>query len=235
MNVSIVQLTYNNMDQVRRHLPTVAWMAARDEVAEWIVLDNASTDGTREQLAEFAKTWPKLRVICSDENLGCGGGRNVALRQAAGDLILSMDSDVDVTRPAALAEMAADLERPKVAVVGQHGGYVRRDWLWTQEAAADYVGPVPIVCGFAQLFRRSVLDIWKLPEGYPPYWLEDSDFCLQLQEGLGQGGWVGNYGLVHKWSQTNANENTRQATWRMFRKRWRTAGLGVHCPTMPPA
>jgi glycosyltransferase involved in cell wall biosynthesis len=228
MSVSIVQLTYNNLDQVRRYLTTVAWMAARDEVVEWIVFDNGSTDGTPQQLEEFAKTWPKLRVIASDRNLGCGGGRNVALRQAVGDVVLSMDSDVDVTRPSALAEMLADLERPGVAVVGQHGGHVKRDWTWTEEVPPDYVGLVPIVCGFAQLFRRSVLDVWVLPEGYPPYWLEDSDFCLQLQEGLDQVGWVGNYGLVHQWSNTSANEADRKRTWKMFRKRWRASGLEVH-------
>lgn len=227
MNVSVVQLTHNNLGQVRDCLPTVARLAARPEVLEWIVLDNASTDGTAEELEQMAGRWPRLRVIRSTENLGCGGGRNVIWREARGDAVLSMDSDVFVEDPPALVRMLADLARLGVAVVGEHGGWVRPDWSWTVEAPAGYVGPVPIVCGFAQLFRRELVDGWVQRPEYGPYWLDDSEFSLQA----GAAGWIARYGMRHAWSKTNGrDERVRRDAWAAFRRRWRRAGLAVHRP-----
>ena len=228
-NVSIVQLTYNNLDQVGRCLPSVARLAERAEVAEWIVLDNGSTDGTLDLLTEIAGGSPKLRVIPSPENLGCGGGRNVVWRQAAADLVLSMDSDVMVEDPGRLPDMIRDLERPGVGLVGEHGGWIKRDWSWTEEAPAEYVGPVPIVCGFCQLFPRSFVEGWTQRAEYGPYWLDDSEFSFQVRDGHDLTGWIGRYGMVHEWSHTNGqDERQRKAAWKAFRKRWRAAGLEVH-------
>lgn len=223
--ISIVQLTHNNRDQVVACLPSVAELAARPEVGEWIVLDNASTDGSLEELERIAGRCPKLRIIRSRRNLGCGGGRNVIWREARGELVLSMDSDVLVEDPAALGRMVADLARPGVAIVGEHGGWVRPDWSWTVEAPAGYVGPVAIVCGFAQLFRRELVDTWVQRPEYGPYWLDDSEFSLQA----GAAGWVARYGLRHTWSGTNGkDEAVRRRAWAAFRRRWRLAGLAVH-------
>jgi glycosyltransferase involved in cell wall biosynthesis len=228
--ISIVQLSHNNRAQVARCLPTVARLAERADVGEWIVLDNASTDGTLQELDGLAGRSPKLEVIRAAENLGCGGGRNVIWRRARGELVLSLDSDVEVLDPSALDRMLEDLARPGIGVVGEHGGWVRPDWSWTVEAPMAHVGPVPIVCGFAQLFRRREVDTWAQRPEYGPYWLDDSEFSLQcLARGLG--GWVGQYGLRHEWSGTNGRvEAERLAAWAAFRSRWRPLRLDVHPP-----
>lgn len=225
MTASIVQLTHNNRGQVVACLPTVAALAEAAGVLEWIVLDNASTDGTADELEAMAARWPMLRVIRSPANLGCGGGRNVAWREARGDLVLSLDSDVVVEDPDVLPRMAADIGRPGVAIVGEHGGWVRPDWRWTVEAPRDHVGPVAIVCGFCQLFRRELVDAWVQRPEYGPYWLDDSEFSLQA----GAAGWIGRYGMRHAWSHTNGRDDKiRRRAWSAFRRRWRPAGLPVH-------
>lgn len=227
--ISIVQLTWNNREQVRRYLPTVARLARSPDVAEWLVLDNGSTDGTVDDLRAIAANWPKLRVLEQRANLGCGGGRNVLWRAARADHVLSLDSDVDVTDPGCLPAMLADLARPGIGIVGEHGGWVKPAWDWTVEAAADYVGPVAIVCGFAQLFKRSYVDEWTQRAEYGPYWLDDSEFCLQILEGHDVTGYVNRYGLAHKWSQTNAGRRPAAlAAWEHFRKRWQPAWLSCH-------
>lgn len=228
MNVSIVQLTHNNRNQVAECMPSVAVLALRPEVSEWIVLDNASTDGTVSELERLGSICGKLRIIRACTNLGCGGGRNVTWREARGDLVLSLDSDVYVENLATLPGMIADLERPGVTIVGEQGGWVRRSWTWTLPAPEGYVGHVPIVCGFCQLFRRELVDDWVYRPEYGPYWLDDSEFSLQT----GAAGWIGRYGMRHTWSQTNGRDATvRRQAWDDFRRRWRNAGLPVHRPT----
>jgi glycosyltransferase involved in cell wall biosynthesis len=226
--VSIVCLTYNNRQQVRRCLPTVAALAERPEVCEWLILDNGSTDGTRDDVVSIAANSPKARAIYAGTNHGCGGGRSILWRQAGGGLVLSLDSDVTVTDPDCLPRMIADLERPGVGIVGEHGGRVRPDWSWTEEAARDHVGPVQIVCGFAQLFRREHLAAWQPRMEYGPYWLDDSEWCLQIVAAYGLTGWVGQYGLEHEWSHTNGrDERQRRAAWAAFRERWRDLSPGA--------
>lgn len=231
MTVSVVQLTHNNRQQARRCLPTVARLVERPEVAEWLILDNGSTDGTVEDLQALARNCPKLRLILRPKNLGCGGGRNVLWREARADVVLSMDSDVTVEYPGRLPAMLQDLARPGVGIVGEHGGWVRRDWSWTREAPRGYVGLVPIVCGFCQLFPRGYVEGWTQRAEYGPYWLDDSEFSLQVQEAHDVQGWVGRYGMRHEWSKTNGRqEGVRRAAWAAFRHRWRRAGLAVHRP-----
>lgn len=222
--ISIVQLTQDNRAQVRRFLPTVARLASRPEVTEWIVFDNGSTDGTVAELRRIRHR--KLEVVAHPENLGCGGGRKQLWRRTAGELVLSLDSDVLVRRPELLGQMVRDLERPGIGIVGEHGGWVRPDWTWTEEATG-HVGEVAIVCGFCQLFRREAAEILIGQPTYGPYWLDDSEFCLGLAA-RGLAGWTDRYGFRHAWSRTHAgDEPARVAAWAAFRKRWERRGLGV--------
>lgn len=222
MSVSIVQLTCNNRVQVERCLPTVAVMSMRDEVKEWIVLDNASKDGTLAELERIRGFCGKMRIIRASTNLGCCGGRNEAWRDAKGEFILSLDSDVYCEQLAVIPTMIADLERRRVSVVGEHGAWVRKDWSWTESASDHYVGPVPLVSGFCQLFRRELVDRWKPFSLTRLYWLEDSDFCLQA----GGNGWIDRYGMRHTWSVTNGrDEDARRQAWEEFRTRWQRSGM----------
>ena len=57
-----------------------------------VVVDNASTDRTREILAEFGAL---IRVIPSPANLGFAAGQNLAIRESAGaDWVLTLNPDV---------------------------------------------------------------------------------------------------------------------------------------------
>lgn len=223
--ISIVQLTHNNRAQVRRFLPTVARLASRRDVGEWIVLDNASTDGTLDELAKIRHK--KLRVVASETNLGCGAGRQKLWPMATGDLILSLDSDVAVRNTNTIGQMVADLGRPRIGVVGEAGGWVRADWTWTELAPTRHFGEVPIVCGFCQLVRRDAVEVLMRQKIYAPYWLDDTEFCLGLAA-RGLSGWINRYGFHHRWSHTNAGNNSnRLRIWAEFRERWERRGLGL--------
>lgn len=232
--VSILMLTCNNFVKVRKCV--FSWLPAiRDAfISELLILDNASTDGTVAWLKDFATRSDKIRVIYSPKNLGCAGGRDVLFRQAKGDLLLSLDSDVMLTNRNAVLNLAAELENPRIGIVGDHGGGVRADWTWTVEAPRRYAGDAPIVTGYCQMFRRSALEHVALDLAYNPYWLEDSDFCFQLRTKLNQVGFIKHCGVKHAWSGTNSGGKPEQlAKWEHFRAKWQEQ-LGHSVVWTPP-
>lgn len=234
--VSLLTLTCNNAGKAQRCM--VSWLPIlkTDQIAEWLILDNASKDGMVDWLLKFSAVNKKIRVIYSRKNLGCAGGRDVLFKQAAGDLLLSLDSDVKLVNRNAVRLLAAELNNPKIGIVGDHGGGVRADWTWTEEAPSDYEGEIPIVSGYCQMFRRSALQHVGLDLFYSPYWLEDSDFCFQLRDKLGQVGLIKHCGVQHVWSGTNSGGTLEQAArWAHFREKWQKKfGVdGVYPPLKP--
>jgi glycosyltransferase involved in cell wall biosynthesis len=62
---------------------------------ELVVVDDASTDGTRELLAERARADPALRTVFHAENQGKGAALRSGFAAARGDLILVQDADLE--------------------------------------------------------------------------------------------------------------------------------------------
>lgn len=87
--VSILITTYNSAAQLKACLESVLQQEFSDR--EIIVIDNASSDGTREVLQEFET---RARVIYNDTNRGFSGGQNQAIGLARGDWMLSLNPDV---------------------------------------------------------------------------------------------------------------------------------------------
>ena len=89
---AVVILNWNGADMLRRFLPSV--IRHSEAVADVIVADNASTDGSMELLRN---EFPSVRTIVLDKNYGFAGGYNRALEQVDNEYYMLLNSDVEVT------------------------------------------------------------------------------------------------------------------------------------------
>jgi glycosyltransferase involved in cell wall biosynthesis len=60
---------------------------------EFVLVNDGSTDGTSAELKEASKTWPQLRVIDHEKNLGQAAALMTGLRATSGEIILTLDGD----------------------------------------------------------------------------------------------------------------------------------------------
>jgi glycosyltransferase involved in cell wall biosynthesis len=118
MTVSVVIATYNRAAMVRQAVEAaLAQSRTPDEV---IVMDDASTDGTAETLAELAAAHPTVRTFRRAANSGGVGSWNEATALARGDYI-AFCTDDDRFLPSHLEASIAYLEEhPEVGLVHSH-------------------------------------------------------------------------------------------------------------------
>ena len=163
-----------------------------------VVVDNASTDGTREMLAE---RFPRVMLVTNDRNHGFGKAvnRGVAAAPADTDAIVLVNNDV-VCEPEFVERMLAPFVEEQVGMVagvllqgsapelvdsaGIELDSTMRSYaaLWNAPAEAVSTAPTPFgPCGGAAAYR---LAAFREMGGFDPaffaYW-EDVDLALRLR------------------------------------------------------
>ncbi len=89
--VSIVIVTWNRRDDVLETIRSIREQSYQN--VEIVVVDNASTDGTVEELQ---RNHSEIKVICLQENLGASAGRNPGITAAQGEIVFLLDSDASL-------------------------------------------------------------------------------------------------------------------------------------------
>lgn len=190
---SIIILSYNTLeltqlciDSIRRH--------TAPELYELIVVDNGSTDGSAEWLAEQ----PELLLIANGENRGFPAGCNEGARLASGDSLLLLNSDTVVTESWLENLRTALFSADNIGAVGcvtnncANGQKIDTHYSTLQEmeewAASFNVSnpakwhPYMTLVGFCLLIRRTAYaDVGELDEALSPGNFEDDDICLRLR------------------------------------------------------
>ena len=71
---------------------------------EVVLVDDGSTDNTREVIKNLSTTYPEIRVFYHDTNKGGGAARNTAVTKSRSNIIFCLDSD-DIIEPNTLQRM----------------------------------------------------------------------------------------------------------------------------------
>ena len=98
--ISVVIPSFQRRDSVLGLLASV--YRQRDIELEVIVVDDNSSDGT---VASIRHRFPQTRVLCNHVNCGPCVSRNRGIREARGDIIVGLDSDVTLPDADVLARV----------------------------------------------------------------------------------------------------------------------------------
>lgn len=197
MKASVIIPVWNG----RRHLSDCLEALLGQDYPDFevIAVDNASTDGSADLIAE---SYPQVRVIRNDLNLGFAGGCNVGLRVAKGGVLILLNQDV-VVQPGWLPALVdghkergvgiagAKLLEPDRRTLSHAGAYL--DWPLgmgvhvgageVDRGQYDIPRDVEYVTGACLAVASEVVaDIGLLDEDYYPAFYEDVDFCWRARE-----------------------------------------------------
>lgn len=145
--VSIHVVVYNGSRFIRRCLDAVARQTYPN--CEVVILDNASTDDTREIIA---RQWSRYTLIAGKNNVGMWPGQEELLRRTRGVYVLALSVDVILDPDFITAAVRACEHDPSVAAVqGKLYRYSSENWNLTTS--------VIDTCGFAITRGRKVLNV----------------------------------------------------------------------------
>lgn len=91
MKVSVIIPVYDEVNTIEEILHRVE---ATKLASEIIVVDDGSTDGTREKLTSLQEDG-HLRIFLHDRNLGKGAAIRTGIQEATGEVILIQDADLE--------------------------------------------------------------------------------------------------------------------------------------------
>jgi GT2 family glycosyltransferase len=201
MELSIILVNYND----RRHIE--ACLSSLQENVpsvehEIIVVDNASTDGSRELIA---RSFPAVRLIANADNAGFSRANNIGAKDSRGEFLLFLNTDTVVTPGSIggwLDHLGAD---PSIGAAGpallRKGGAVQVSFgkkvnfpaqLWQKlflnpvyrrllkkSAGTRSVGWLSAACLLCR--RKAFEQVGGFDENFFIYF-EDIDLCLRLRE-----------------------------------------------------
>ncbi|NUM25233.1 MAG: glycosyltransferase family 2 protein [Candidatus Buchananbacteria bacterium] len=85
---------------------------------EFVIVDDASTDGTWSILEQYAATDDRIKIVRNQENLGIAATRNRLLGLATGEYIAWQDAD-DISQPWRLNKQVSVLDQnPHIGICG---------------------------------------------------------------------------------------------------------------------
>lgn len=188
--VTLVMSVFGQVDLTRACMES---LRATTEPFRLVVIDNGSTDATREFFERFSYPYP-LRFARNATNQPVIATLNRAWRMAETEFVCVLHNDTEMLDPAWLTRLLEPLADPDVGVTGLYGvKRLRRDGRFvgrtivhsldegpTVRPGGEDVVVVDSVC--MCLSRRLMEEVGGFDEGYGFYHGLDRDLCLAVRE-----------------------------------------------------
>jgi GT2 family glycosyltransferase len=223
---SIITVNYNQPGVTLDLLSSIKQNCLLDKI-EVILIDNASEIDYETQ---FKATYPALKYIRSEVNLGFAGGNNLGIQQATGTYILMINNDTELV-PGFIAQLTAEmLAHPEIGILSplilyhddpdiiQYAGYTPINLITgrnktiglgdlNKDQYADASDETAFCHGAAMMCRKADIDhIGMMPEQYFLYY-EELDWCEMFKRAGKKIWFSGKTHILHKESMSVGKES----------------------------
>lgn len=165
MNVAVVILNWNGKQLLKQFLPSVM---AYSKEANIYVADNASTD---DSVAFVAEAFPSITIIQNKTNGGYSKGYNDALLGLSEELLVLLNSDVEVTEGWLEPIISAFKEDPKlVAAQPKILDYKNKDYFEYAGAAGGFIDALGYPYCRGRVFNKIEKDQGQYNDTIPIFW-----------------------------------------------------------------
>jgi Glycosyl transferase family 2 len=178
--ISVVMPVHNALPHLDAAVRSILDQSHRD--FEFVIYDDASTDGSTQRLREWAARDERIRLFEGKHHLGPVGSSSIVVEHSTAALIARMDAD-DLSSPDRLQrELELLRDHPEVGLVGTlfniidaQGRHIRGPDYWRLARKSPFV---PLAHG-SIMFRRTVFDQVGGYHSGCEYW-EDQDLVARM-------------------------------------------------------
>jgi GT2 family glycosyltransferase len=179
--LSVITPVWNRSDLTARWLSQnwhqyAASILGGNEDAEWIIIDNGSTDGTKEILAHWKTSFRgRLKIVSLEENTGFGPANNRGAEIAKGDILAFISNDVQV-----IGDYITPIE---VAYRYDQGKVLFGPEIWPNDTGWNTfdLGTIPYVAGWCVIVEAALWGpLCRWDERFIPCDYEDIDLSYQV-------------------------------------------------------
>lgn len=196
-SVSIIILAYNGVEYTKQFYDSL--LETTDMDYELIIIDNSSTDGTKEYIESISIKNKNIKAIFNDRNLGFPAAVNQGIQTAKGKYILIANNDIVLTEGWLDRMIEVAESDPRIGIVGpisnevsgvqkdKEANYKTIDEMHVyahsvKEKNKNKTFQFPRVAFLCTLIKKEVIEkIGGLDERFSPGNFEDDDFCLRAQ------------------------------------------------------
>jgi GT2 family glycosyltransferase len=235
--ISIILLNLNGADHIKNCIHSIQYFSTVPY--ELIVVDNGSTDGSK----EYLRSIPEIILIENDSNVGAPYGRNQGLAVARGEYIIFVDNDTIVTEGWLEKFLDHASKNPEIGMLGPMSNYVSGSQFVKQafykntrelhlfakrweERNRHRIQPTGRLILFCLFVRRKVIEkIGGVDPAYDKWGWEDDDLSVRSQIAGFKLGIAKDIFIHHTGSQTakTAHINYRELSsqnWKVFAEKF---------------
>lgn len=216
--LSIIIVNYNVKELLKSCLASI-YTTCNPEQVNVIVVDNASSDGSREFITPV---FPQVMWIENKMNTGFSGANNQGMNLAKAPVILLLNPDTEIKKDA-IQTLLSGVEKSEASdvvvprLLNSDGSlqpscwkfpglmnivletfYLHTLFLPTTYSASTYVNDFDpqAASGAALMFRKS---LFESIGGLDPdlFWMEDTDFCYRISKAGGKIHYVAQAEILH--------------------------------------
>lgn len=247
--VTVIIPTRDALHLVKRCVETLRRLTAYPAL-EILLVDNQSSEPEALGWMKEQAREGRVKLLAYDHAFNYSAINNMAVAQAAGELVCLLNNDTEIIHPDWLAEMVGHLLQPGVEVVGakllyanglvQHGGDLvgvggvanhAHAWLRADDpgycARAAVAQDYSAVTGACLLTRKATyVALGGLNASSLPVAFSDVDYCLRVRAAGGRVVWTPHAQLVHHESVSRGSDVSRRRRRaarreaRYMRRRW---------------